>query len=255
MKAGTTSLFEYLSGHPQLVPSRHKEVHFFDRAHHRGTGWYRRRFRRPAAAHGRTLTFESSPYYMFEPRVPARMRATVPHAKLVFLLRDPVDRAFSHYHNNRRLGREPLSFEAAIDAEAGRLAGEEARLLADPRFTSRAHQWYSYLARGRYAEQLVRWREHFPAGQMLVIDAGLLFRDPRRVVAEVVAFLELDPWEPESLRPHNEGRYGVSMRPETRRRLEEHFAPCERALRDVIGWSKDKTVNGPAAALGPALTG
>lgn len=237
MKAGTTSLFEYLCGHPQLVPSRHKEVHFFDRGYHRGIGWYRRQFRAaPWRRVGPSLAFESSPYYMFEPRVPARMKATLPAAKLVFLLRDPVDRAFSHYHNNRRLGREPLSFEEAIDAEEARLAGEELRLLADPRFTSRRHQRFSYLARGRYAEQLARWQEHFPAAQMMVVDAGRLFRDPRAVVAEVVAFLGLDRWEPGQLRVHNEGRYGDSMRPATRRRLEEYFAPHERALCDLLGW-------------------
>ena len=237
MKAGTTSLFEYLAGHPQLVPSRHKEVHFFDRGFHRGTGWYRRRFRLPPAGGGGARTFESSPYYMFEPRVPARMRATIPEAKLVFLLRDPVDRAFSHYHNNRRLDREPLSFEDALDAEATRLAGEETRLLADPRYTSRLHQRSSYLARGRYVEQLIRWREHFPAEQMLVLDAGRLFCEPRRVVAEVVAFLGLEPWEPGCLRPRNEGGYEAAMLPETRRRLDDYFAPWERSLRDLIGWA------------------
>ena len=255
MKAGTTSLFEYLCGHPQLVPSRHKEVHFFDRGYHRGAGWYRRQFRAASWRRaGPGVTFESSPYYMYEPRVPARMRATLPEAKLVFLLRDPVDRAFSHYHNNRRLGREPLGFEEAIDAEEARLAGEEQRLLADPRSTSRRHQRCSYLARGRYAEQLVRWREHFPAGQMMVVDAGRLFDDPRRVVAEVVAFLGLDRWEPGHLRAHNEGRYGVSMRPATRRRLEEYFAPHERALCDLVGWCPSHRPDPRAAEPGRVRT-
>lgn len=75
MKAGTTSLFEYLDGHPQLVPSREKEVHYFDMHFHRGIGWYARQFPRCRAAGGAAaLPFESSPYYLFEPRVPARVR-------------------------------------------------------------------------------------------------------------------------------------------------------------------------------------
>lgn len=237
MKAGTTSLFEYLNGHPQLVPSREKEIHYFDMHFHRGTGWYARQFPRPRGTGGAAaLPFESSPYYLFEPRVPARIRAVVPDVKLVVLLRDPVDRAFSHYHNNRRLGREDLTFEDAVAAEEERLAGEEERLLADPRAVSLRHKWYSYLRRGLYAEQLLRWRACFSAEQMLVVDAGRLFAEPRAVMAEVLAFLEVDPWEPPSFSPRNEGGHGGAMRPETRARLEAFFAPHERRLAELIGW-------------------
>ena len=237
MKAGTTSLFEYLNGHPQLSPSLEKEIHYFDMHFHRGTGWYARQFPRPRGAGGaQALPFESSPYYLFEPRVPNRIRAVVPDVKLVVLLRDPVDRAFSHYHNNRRLGRENLVFEDAIAAEESRLAGEEERLRADPRAVSLRHKWYSYLHRGLYAEQLLRWRACFPAEQMLVVDAGRLFAEPRTVLAEVLAFLEVDPWEPPSFSPRNEGGHGGSMRPETRARLEAFFAPHERRLAELIGW-------------------
>jgi hypothetical protein len=160
----------------------------------------------------------------------------VPDVKLVLLLRDPVARAFSHYHNNRRLGREPLSFEDAIDAEEERLAGEEERLLADPRAVSLVHKRYSYLRRGLYAEQLIRWRACFPAEQMLVVDSGRLFADPRAVVAEVLAFLGVEPWEPPSFAARNEGGHGGSMREETRLRLETFFSPHQRRLEELIGW-------------------
>ncbi len=238
MKAGTTSLFGYLEGHPQLAASREKEVHYFDMHFHRGAGWYERQFPRPSLGPDgrRRLPFESSPYYLFEPRVPARIRKLVPDVKLVVLLRDPVERAFSHYHNNLRLGREPLSFEDALDAEPTRLAGEEDRLLSDPASVSIAHRRYSYLQRGIYADQLVRWREYFAAEQMLVIDAGRLFSDPGSVVAEVVAFLGLLPWAPASFAPLNVGRHEATIRPETRARLEAFFEPHQRRLEALIGW-------------------
>lgn len=238
MKAGTTSLFAYLEGHPQLAPSHEKEVHYFDMNFHRGPGWYARRFPRPQgrAPAAAPLPFESSPYYLFEPRVPARIRELVPDVKLVILLRDPVDRAFSHYHNNRRLGRENLSFEDAIDAEEERLAGEEARLLSDPHAVSLVHKRYSYLRRGLYAEQLLRWRSCFPADQLLVIDAGRLFADPRGVLAEVLAFIGVDPWEPPTFAARNEGRHGEAMQAATRSRLESFYEPHERRLTDLIGW-------------------
>lgn len=238
MKAGTTSLFAYLEGHPQLAPSHEKEVHYFDMNFHRGPGWYARRFPRPQghASAAAPLPFESSPYYLFEPRVPARIRELVPDVKLVILLRDPVDRAFSHYHNNRRLGRENLSFEDAIDAEEERLAGEEARLHSDPHAVSLVHKRYSYLRRGLYAEQLLRWRSCFPADQLLVVDAGRLFADPQGVLAEVLAFIGVDRWEPPTFAARNEGRHGEAMQAATRSRLESFYEPHERRLADLIGW-------------------
>lgn len=243
MKAGTTSLFSWLEGHPQLAASREKEVHYFDMNFHRGAGWYARQFIRPrrTANGGRTRPFESSPYYLFEPRVPARIRGLVPEARIVVTLRDPVDRAFSHYHNNRRLGREPLSFEEAIDAEDRRLAGEEERLLADPGYVSLVHKRYSYLRRGLYAEQLDRWMRHFLPSQILVVDASRLLADPAAVLAEVLTFLSLDPWEPSSYTALNEGRHGATMAAETRARLERFFEPHERRLADLIGWCPSAT--------------
>jgi lipopolysaccharide transport system ATP-binding protein len=243
MKAGTTSLFGWLEGHPQLSASREKEVHYFDMNFHRGAVWYARQFVRPkrTANRGMTRPFESSPYYLFEPRVPSRIRDLVPEARIVVTLRDPVDRAFSHYHNNRRLGREALSFEEAIDAEDRRLAGEEERLLADAGYVSLVHKRYSYLRRGLYAEQLDRWMRHFPQSQIHVVDASRLFADPAAVLAEVLAFLSLDPWEPSSYASLNEGRHGATMAAETRVRLEKFFEPHERRLAGLIGWCPSAT--------------
>ena len=245
MKAGTTSLFRYLEGHPQLAPARCKEVHYFDHHFHRGPDWYRRQFTptpgtAPVAAR---IACESSPYYMFEPRVPARVRDLMPDVKLVFLLRDPVERAFSHYHNNRRLGREPLDFEAALDAEDDRTLAEEERLHADPTHVSEPHRLYSYRRRGLYAEQLLRWQSCFPAEQILVIDSRRLFTDPAAVVAEVLGFVGLASWQPRSFAARNEGRHCDAMSARARRRLEAFFAPHEERLRRLIGWCPSQPNN------------
>jgi hypothetical protein len=241
-KCGTTSLFGYLRGHPQLRASFNKQVHYFDLNFHRGTGWYAEQFPRCRAANGTaTLAFEASPYYLFEPRVPERVRGLLPDAKLVALLRNPVDRAFSHYHNNRRDGLEPLSFEDAIAAEPARLRGEEKRLIADPSALSPAHQRYSYLRRGVYHEQLIRWRAFFPPDQMLVLDSGRLLADPHAVLAEVLAFAGVEPWEPPHLVPHNEGGYAEAMAHNTRRQLEAYFAAHEERLVSLIGWCPSRS--------------
>lgn len=238
MKAGTTSLFRYLEGHPQLAPAPRKEVHYFDRRFHRGADWYRRQFthRRRCGAAGHAIACESSPYYMFEPRVPGRIRDLVPDVKLVFLLRDPVERAFSHYHNNRRLGREPLDFLSALAAEDDRTLAEEERLLADPAHVSMPHRHYSYRRRGLYAEQLLRWHRFFPQEQMLVVDSARLFAAPADVVADVLRFVGLDAWQPRSFAAKNEGRHDKAMPAAARHRLEAFFAPHEERLRRLIGW-------------------
>jgi hypothetical protein len=236
-KAGTTSLFGYIEGHPQIGAPQTKEVHYFDNNYDRGETWYRMNF--PLARRLRSRgqqTFESSPYYMCEPRVPERMAALVPSVKLIFLVRNPVSRAYSHYQHSVLRRREPLSFEDAIQAEADRLDGELERMLADPTCKSFSHQHYSYLLRGHYAEQLLNWRKYFSADQMLVVEAERMFRQPAEVFAEVLEFLGLDAWTPRSFENLNSGRYKQPMNPETKARLEAYFAPLNQQLYDLLGW-------------------
>jgi hypothetical protein len=249
MRCGTTSLFDCLKDHPQVSPSRRKEVHFFDLQFGRGTGWYRRQFaplrRLPDGTD--TRPFESSPYYIFHPAVPARVREVAPDTKIVFLLRDPVERAVSHFRKNVRDGREPLPFAAALAAEDERLAGTTERLLADPRHTSPAHQYFSYKARGCYADQLLRWREHFPTSQLLALDAGRMFADPAAVLAELLAFLALDPWQPAAFEVRNASRTTPPDDAAAIRGLEAFFDPHQRRLRDLIGWCPGREVAARAA--------
>jgi len=152
-KAGTTALYAYLRWHPGIAGPSWKEVSFFDRHWWRGEAWYRGQF--PLRA-GERLVGEASPSYLFHPLAPERARSLVPGAKLVALLRDPVDRAYSQYQHEVALGREPLSFEDALAAEEERTRGEAERLAADPRAFSRAWWDHTYAARGRYAEQAAK---------------------------------------------------------------------------------------------------
>lgn len=237
MKAGTTSLYGYLEGHPQMGAPLTKEVNFFDKYWHRGELRYRMNFpfARRLHAQGRR-TFEASPYYMCEPRVPERMAAMLPAVKLIFLIRNPVSRAYSHYQHSVLRRREPLSFEDALQAESERLEGERDRMLADPLYNSYAYQHYSYLERGLYAEQLRHWRKYFSADQMLVIEAERMFRQPAEVFTEVLEFAGLEPWLPASFENLNSGRYKQPMSQVTKARLEAYFAPHNRQLYDLLGW-------------------
>ena len=201
-KAGTTALYAYLRWHPGITGPSWKEVSFFDRHWWRGEAWYRGQF--PLRA-GERLVGEASPSYLFHPLAPERARSLVPDARLVALLRDPVDRAYSQYQHEVALGREPLSFEDALAAEDERLRGEVERLVADPRAFSRAWWDHSYASRGRYAEQLERWLAVFPREQLLVVRTEDLGERPAETYASILSFLGADPHElagvPARLRP------------------------------------------------------
>jgi hypothetical protein len=230
-KAGTTALYAYLRWHPGIAGPSWKEVSFFDRHWWRGEAWYRGQF--PLRA-GERLVGEASPSYLFHPLAPERARSLVPGAKLVALLRDPVDRAYSQYQHEVALGREPLSFEDALAAEDERLVGEVERLIADPRAFSRAWWDHTYTARGRYAEQLERWLEAFPSEQLLVVRTEDLGERPAETYASILAFLGAEPHE----LPHYPRVFDRDYEPmsaETRAALAATFAEPNRRLEALLG--------------------
>jgi hypothetical protein len=154
--------------------------------------------------------------------------------KLIALLRNPVDRAYSHYQHEVRKRREPLSFEDAIDAEAERLTGERERMLADEGYVSDRHSFYSYLSRGMYVDQLEAWTALFPRERLLLLSSEDLYQDPHAVVERVLAYLGLPPYELPRYGNLNQARY-APMRTETRRRLTEYFEPHNRRLYEFVG--------------------
>jgi hypothetical protein len=241
-RAGTTSLHRYLVQHPGVrTMLRTKGVHFFDTNYGRGLDWYASRFPTKlyawyvARRHGVELrTGEASPYYLFHPHVPQRVAEHLPRVKLIALLRDPVQRAYSHYQHEVARGFETLAFEAAIEAEPGRLAGETERMLAEPLYNSFAHQHHSYMARGRYQEQLARWRSLFPDEQLLVLSSERFFREPEPTFRRVLDFLGLPPFAPDAFEKHNAYDYRP-MGAEVRGRLLEHYREPNRRLYESLG--------------------
>lgn len=234
-KAGTTALYAYLRWHPAITGPSWKEVSFFDRHWWRGEAWYRGQF--PLRPGGR-LVGEASPSYLFHPLAPERARAVVPDAKLIVLLRDPVDRAYSQYQHEVALGREPLSFEDALAAEDDRTRGEVERLLADPRAFSRAWWDHTYAARGLYAEQLERWLMVFPREQLLVVTTDELGERPGEAYASILAFLGAAPHQLDDY-PRVFDRDYAPMQLHTRAALGARFAEPNRRLEELLDRSLD----------------
>lgn len=177
-KSGTTTLHRLLETHPRIFfPPRPQEIHFFDLEQNfsRGLAWYRRHFR---AWNGQPVIAQTSPLYLYEPRAARRIFEALPEVKLIFILRQPVDRAYSHYWHEVRYGYERLAFEEALAAEPARLrGGEEAR------------RHFSYLDRGRYTAQLARYLEFFGPERLAVVLYDQLVKDPSELARRAARFL------------------------------------------------------------------
>ena len=244
-RGGTTSLWKYLDSHPGMLPTfpaaqNVKGTYFFDEGWHRGERWYRSHFptRATRAVTARRLgyapaTFEASPYYLFHPHAPARARQVVPHALIVAVLRDPVERAFSHW-KERRNHTEPLDFEDALAAEAERTEGEEERMKADPTVVSHAHRHETYLAQGRYAPMLERWFAAYGRDQVLVAAAEDFYADPQAFCDQITDRLGLPRHDLGAVEPFN-AEPSAEMEPTTRDRLIERLTPDMEAVEDLLG--------------------
>ncbi len=237
-KAGTTFLYYLLCQHPYVAPTSEKELHFFDsQKFNKGEGWYRSNFPPPTSENGhKVITGEASPYYIYHPLAARRAAQVVPHARLIVLLRNPVDRAYSDYQNRLREGNEFLGFEEAIEAEEERIKGEKEKMLADEGYSSASHRRHSYLARGVYVDQIKEWHEHFDPDQLLVLKSEDFFVRLQESLGEVSNFLGLPAWQPEVLSAslRNESDY-VPMSPAVREKLESYFEPHNQRLYDYLG--------------------
>ena len=250
-RCGTTSMYRTLTGHPQVLSAvLHKEVHYFDTGYQHGPRWYQAHFPTKAKAgvvQRRTghpaVTGEATPYYMWHPLAPGRIAADLPDVRLVVLLRDPVQRAYSEHAHGVSAGVEDQPFEAALELEEERLAGEEARLITDPSYRSVHHAHHAYLRRGRYIEQLERIEALVGRDRIHVIDSDALFSEAGPAFEALVTFLGLQPWAPPSLHNLN-ARPRSAMSQALQARLAEEFAPYDERLASWLGWTPSWRLTG-----------
>jgi hypothetical protein len=237
-RAGTTSLDEYLNAHPLVLRGLvEKGCRYYDVNYGRGPEWYRNQLlpvsevdRLERKLGQRPILGESSPYYAFHPEAPARIAQDVPDARLIFMLRDPVQRAWSHYRYEVARGFEELDWAEAFAAETDRLADP------DPASRDRNHRHFSYVARSRYAEQLDRLRASFDPEQILVIESEQLFADPAATMEVVFAHLSLEPVPMESYATFK-GQSASAVPAEAEALIREAVADDVERLEDLLGRS------------------
>ncbi|MEW6128443.1 MAG: sulfotransferase domain-containing protein [Acidobacteriota bacterium] len=237
-RSGSTSLYNYLTWHPDVDSAITKEIHFFNFLYDKGIDWYKSHFAKTEYLRKNGLiTGEASPYYIYSQAAPRRIREHIPEVKLIALLRNPINRALSNFNMHEP---ETRSFERAVL--------DEMRLI-----TSNHHvdfhtmmesfeKGMSYLLRGIYIEQLQPWFEIFPKEQILALKSEDLYGDTRRVYERVTGFLGLRDWQPKRFEPFEQRRYS-RMEPELRERLAKFFAPYNERLYEFLGsdfgWEKE----------------
>ena len=238
-KSGTTSLYDFLIRNPAIASASKKELHYFSLQYNRGKLWYCSNFPTNLSRHyfykktnQRLLSGEASPTYLFYPEVPSRMREILPDAKLIVILRNPVDRAHSQYHHSLRHNHETLSFEKAIKLEEERLAGERERPIEDPYVISH-YRTHSYLTRGMYADQLENWFRHYNRKQFLILTTDDLRKNPQQTLDQIFDFLGVSPFQADNLKNSNVGSY-KEMNKGTRKFLIEHFKPHNERLSKLL---------------------
>ena len=242
-KSGTTSLYHYLSQHPQLEPSYKKEVHFFDGgpipdvdSFNKGPAWYRSHFRPKKLSKNDQISFEASPLYLFNPLVPQRISRLIPEVKLIAILRNPTERAISHYFHEVRGGRESLPLMDALKAEEERLKP----IMAKKNYKSRCFINHSYKSRGNYYEQIKRYLNYFPMSNLLVLNSETLFNDPYIALKRVFEFVGVDSdFIVKDLSPRKVGSNKSKVGQNVIEYLDNYFRFPNQMLSELIGKEYD----------------
>lgn len=231
-KAGTTTLFDILAQHPQIIPPKRKEISFFNREerYEQGMGAYWREFPPATTLGRRRITLDASPMYLYHPQAAERIARHLPQAWCMVVLRDPVERAFSAwnmYHgfkDDPRHGHlyDPRSFEQAVEDELSGKVDIPAR---------------RYLDRSKYLPQLARYLQHVGRERLIIEQFERLKSDAAALVNEVLGRLGLDPMpldHPAFASRSNTRSYQQAMDPGMARMLAEHFRDDQIAVARLL---------------------
>jgi tetratricopeptide (TPR) repeat protein len=227
-RCGTTSLYKYITSHPQILAAANKEICFFSEHFNKGMAWYQAHFPPDIEAHN-FLTGEATPTYLTHPLAPERLYGCLPNMKLIVILRNPSDRAFSHYQMLVRRGTERRSFEIAIDSELKLLADATETSLADSSYWKDCH----YIYKSLYFYHLKQWMNIFPREQFLILQSEEFYANPAIALKQVFEFLGVSDFQLRDYPKYNGANYqpGDDV---LHRRLREYFQPHNRKLAEFL---------------------
>jgi hypothetical protein len=219
MKCGTSALFRGVVNHDDVFGAKGKELHYFDRNYEKGPEWYMAHF---ADHGGATAVGEGTPYLSGDPSMDLIVN-DLPHARMVAIVRQPVDRAYSHYWHNRRREREERPFVEAFKADAGRAEA--------------SGPWMNYWRLGTYARYLKHLADGVGAEQLLVLLSEDLRDDRLASLAKVWSFIGVDPEKGKLEVPERSGwrkAYRASKNLIKGRSDDRSYPPLDRATRNDL---------------------
>ncbi|HOU98655.1 MAG TPA: sulfotransferase [Bacteroidales bacterium] len=238
-KAGTSSLFNYLSMHPQVKNSYKKEVHYFDKNYDKPINWYKQYFPFKFGVNDKTMIGEATPNYLYHPFVAGRIKKTIPDVKMIVLLRNPVERVISQYFQAVRKNNEkrPLMQSLLEEEQEEKIIFE--KLTKDENYyPTEAHVLYK--SRSRYAEQLKRYYELFDKEQIFVVSSKDLLLKPNEVLEKIFAFLGIDThFYLREINLLNVGTNKKDVPQDVISYLNDYFKPYNEELFNLLGYKID----------------
>jgi hypothetical protein len=228
-KGGTTALFEYLAEHPEIQTPSQKELHYFDNdaIYENDTDYesYHQHFDFTEA--GITCRGEATPIYMYLEPSPERIWQYNPQMKWILVLRNPIERAYSHWNMEFQKGRDTLDFQQALAAEDSRCR----------KALPLQHRVYSYVDRGFYSLQIRRILQFFPRTQLLVIESETLKNDHEAAISNCYEFLGTTSISTAYRKDQHKRAYDNSMSEEERNFLNERYHTEIQDLEALLGWN------------------
>lgn len=242
-KSGTTSLYQYLRQHPDVLPSVEKEIDFFDLEYDQGVDWYLAHFPpvlEQTIPHAqRWLTGETSANYLYSDIAPERVFQNFPHIKLAVILRNPIDRTVSRYNMMVRNGVEQRSLETAIQEEIALIQDAIARSGDDQIIPWRVLNRCRHVGNSLYYYHLQRWLSLFPSEHLFVLKSEELFTQPAQALSHLYSALGLSSHTIQAYPKHNSGQYSPAEQ-SVRQTLSTFFAPHTHKLETLLdrsfGW-------------------
>jgi hypothetical protein len=241
VRSGSTSLYYNICSHPSILPASYDEIGFFDSNYHLGMNWYRSMFplksdmERIRSETKYALTGEDTPFYFWKIDAANRIRKILPKIKLITILRNPVQRAYSNYYLGVREGTEKLTFEEAVRKELDTLP--ENKILAENIFKF-CNVRRSYIAKSLYVYQMKIWFERFSKNRLFVISTEEMSKSPAHTMNQAYEFLGLPKYENTFFEKRKKASY-EKMGDNIRKELEEFFKPHNEELFKLIGKSFD----------------
>ena len=245
VRSGTTSLYHYLSQHPSIAPAAYDELGYFDDNYHLGVNWYKSLFptkftrNKIIKKHGKFLTYDVTPFYIYNPLVAKRIFESFPKAKIISNLRNPIDRAYSNYNDALEMGDIKIPFDEVVQIAMDEIDKNKSKINNEAYIVDTFYE--NILARGFYADQLKIWFKKFQKNQLLMVQSEDLAQKTDQILTKIFEFLDLPYFKIKDLTKQNKREY-PPMKAETRKLLIEFYRPYNEKLYNLINqhfdWEK-----------------